>query len=606
MKKTRVFTIVSFLLPLFLAIITEEMFPALAILQFKCFALTCIIYYAIFFLIFGLTKKSNIANIILTIFITLLSIISQIKIAFMDEPLFISDIFYLGDAGEIGGIIKTSFWSTIKPVLPLLIIQIILISFLIYIANKFKIELDKKKFQLSMIIPSFTILFLLFAPIRVVDSFILDFFFEVDERLDYAHVIDAIDYYREYGSITGMYGMLLENRNYKPKGYDEEKLDEILSSAKAEENKSLGTPNIVVLFSESFWDIDQLEEVEFDKPITPNFNKLKDEGLFFEMISPSYGGTSANIEFEFLTGATMNYFTPGYVPSMQLYTNSSYYNRPSIVNELQNADYRTKIVQSGGPKLFNCAKFYEYLNFDETAYTNNVEAEHTKGPWVSDEYITDLTIEELKNKKADEKLFYMILTLQSHMPYLGEKYDEYDISIKNSNLTKESNEVLLNYGQGIYDADRELARLYEYIKTYEEPTILIFYGDHLPFLNNGKENAMDELKFFNTDDKKLNLFRKYNTQALVLANFDLTELKDTKPAYLSPDLLSTYVLSNMDIELSDYYKWLYQTKDTIGASNRYISADQQGNIYYTNELKDDKKELYDLRKMMQYKFFIKR
>ena len=606
MKKTKIFTILSFLLPFFLAIITAEMFPGLALIHFKCFVLTCIICYTIYFFIFGLTKKNNIANIILTIFITSLSIISQIKMAFNEEPLFLSDIFYIGDAGEIGGIIKTSFWSTIKPILPIILIKIIFVIALIYIGNIFKVELNKKKIQIPMLISSLVILFLLFAPIRAVNEFVLNFFFEVDKRLDYVHVIDAKEYYRDYGSITGMYGMFLENRNYKPKGYDDEKLDEVLSSVKGEKNHSLGTPNIVVLFSESFWDVDQLEEVEFDKPITPNFNKLKDEGLFFEMISPSYGGTSSNIEFEFLTGATLNYFTPGYVPSMQLYTNNSYYNRPSIVNELQNADYRTKIVQSGGPKLFNCAKFYEYLNFDDTTYTNDIAFEHSKGYWISDEYITDLTIEELEQKKEQEKLFYMILTMQSHMPYIGKKYDKYDISIKSSNLTNESNEVLLNYGQGIYDADKELARLYEYIKIYDEPTLLIFYGDHLPFLNNGKENAMDELEFFNTNNEKLNLFRKYNTQALVLANFDLTELKSTQPAYLSPDLLSTYVLSNMDIKLSNYYQWLYQTINTIGASNRYISADQEGNIYYTNELAGEKKDLYDLRRMIQYKFFIKR
>ena len=74
---------------------------------------------------------------------------------------------------------------------------------------------------------------------------------------------------------------------------------------------------------------------------------------------------------------------------------------------------------------------------------------------------------------------------------------------------------------------------------------------------------------------------------------------------MSPDLLSAYVLNHMDIDLSDYYKWLYSTKDTIGASNRYISINQDGEIFYTNKLEGKMKEINDLRESIQYKLFIK-
>ena len=61
----------------------------------------------------------------------------------------------------------------------------------------------------------------------------------------------------------------------------------------------------------------------------------------------------------------------------------------------------------------------------------------------------------------------------------------------------------------------------------------------------------------------------------------------------------------MDIDLSDYYKWLYSTKDNIGASNRYISINQDGEIFYTNKLEGKMKEINDLRESIQYKLFIK-
>ena len=61
----------------------------------------------------------------------------------------------------------------------------------------------------------------------------------------------------------------------------------------------------------------------------------------------------------------------------------------------------------------------------------------------------------------------------------------------------------------------------------------------------------------------------------------------------------------MDIEISDYYKWLYNTKDTISASNYLVSVNQNGELYNTNQLEGKFKEMYELRKNMQYKLFIK-
>ena len=77
------------------------------------------------------------------------------------------------------------------------------------------------------------------------------------------------------------------------------------------------------------------------------------------------------------------------------------------------------------------------------------------------------------------------------------------------------------------------------------------------------------------------------------------------PNYLSNNLLLTYIVNNMDIKLSSYYKWLYSTIESLTASNSYISLDVNGIKYSTDHLKGTMKSMYELRKNMQYKFFIK-
>ena len=177
---------------------------------------------------------------------------------------------------------------------------------------------------------------LISLPISSLNNFILKFFYDTNTRKDYLRITNNIDYYANYGVVSGMYGQLLENRIRKPEGYNKEELEKILNDTKTKENNNWGKPNIIVVFSESFWNIDQLEEVKFNKKVASNFEELKSKGIFINLLSPSYGGISANVEFELLTGANLCYFNRGYIPYMQLYKNNSYYNRPSIINELRN------------------------------------------------------------------------------------------------------------------------------------------------------------------------------------------------------------------------------------------------------------------------------
>lgn len=74
--------------------------------------------------------------------------------------------------------------------------------------------------------------------------------------------------------------------------------------------------------------------------------------------------------------------------------------------------------------------------------------------------------------------------------------------------------------------------------------------------------------------------------------------------YLSPDMLLTTIVNKMGLNLSSYYKWLYDNKDELPSTNFYVSSDKDGKLYWTDDLKGDQKEFYDLREKMQYSVLI--
>ena len=564
-----------------------------------------LISYSIFFMLFSILKKVNITTMVLGIASFILLFISYMKESLSGVPLFLSDFFHIGDIGEIVNMVKRGFFESFFKILPLLLLNLAIIILLIFLSKKLDFEFKNKKKRIITFALSAITIIILFVPIKIKDEFILKRIYLLNNRKDYATLTSTNDYYNYFGHLSGMYGNMLESRVYEPDTYNKDNNKKELNKQQKfkEENKEFKKPNIIVVFSESFWDIDKIDDIKFNKKITKNFNELKKEGLYFDMISPSYGGISANVEYEFLTGGTLNYYSNSFIPYMNLYNNSKYYDTPSIIKELRNNGYYTKITAYSNAELFNCGEFYKYIGVDSTKFIPDVDKKYKKGEYVSDQYVTDKIIEDLSNKKTDKNIFYMTLTMQAHMPYDIDKYNKYDINITSSKLDKELSNKLKSYAQGVYDADIQLKRLYDYIKEYKEPAILVFYGDHLPYIS-----GMDKISFFNTKDEKENIFRKYNTESLILANFDISSLKNENNnnlKYLGPDLLGSYILNHMDIEISDYYKWLYNTRNIIAASNRFISIDQNGTLYYSNNLSGNMKKISDIRKSLQYELFVR-
>lgn len=444
-----------------------------------------------------------------------MELVNKLRYTYTSEPLTFGDFSYIGNFGEIGSIVKDTIFRTIWNMVPMLCFSAVMLVFLVFIINIFNVK-PSKKVRIGGCLISGIILLALFVPSKAVKNFMLNNIYDKDKSTDYGHNVLAMQYYSEYSMLGGMYCDLLESRIFEPDNYNKDELEKILKEYdKKEAEGGWEKSNIIVTFSESFFDIDVInEDVKFSKPITSNYNKLKDEGIFLNMISPSYGGVSANVEFEFLTGYSLDFFGKGYTPFMTLYKNQKFDDKPSIIKELGKNGYYTKVVF--GRDYFNSENVYKRLGINE--YQEKDFKEHRKGYYTSDEFLIDETIKALENKPDNEKLFYMNCTIESHTPFFEKKYKEYDFEVEDSTLNKSQTSAIKSYAQSCYDADKELGRLYEFIKTYDEPTILVFFGDHLPYLADPdtNEDLLNKLKYFNTGDELVDTYRKYNTR---LSNF---------------------------------------------------------------------------------------
>ena len=590
------FLTIPFIMITFMIVFLDVTINIFYKLEIKPIIFTIAILYLINIMLTLITGSSKRSVIIQSVILWIALFINALRFVYTAEPFTIADFAYISNIASITGIAKGSLLNTIAFFIPeFLTFGIIMVVYILLI-NKFNFSFNielKKRILLSLI--PIVILIILFNPPKFLRNFILTNIYYSDN----VHVNTLnIEYYIEDSMLGGMYRIYLEDRIYEPDNYNKEEVEKMISTDVSDENQdNWEEANIIVTFSESFFDVSLLEDdITFDKEVTPNFNSLKDEGIFINMISPTYGGVSSNVEFQFLTGHTLDYFSKSYIPFMSFYKTVDSKNRLSLLKELDNNGYYTKVVF--GKDYYLSKKVYENLGVDK--YEEKNVKEEYKGYYTSDEYLMDETIKAFNEKEAGEKIFYMNCTIQSHQTYELDKYDEYDISIESSTLSDSYNELILSYSQGAYDADVQLGRMYEYIQTLDEPTILIFFGDHLPYLYNTETNddTLNHLSYFNTGDELLDTYRKYNTQCLILANFDLGDVENWD--YMSSDMILTSVVNKMGLELSDYYKWLYSIKDVLPSSNYLVSQDTEGNLYWTSELSENMQNILDKRELAQY------
>ncbi len=595
----RINALVSALIPLFIMLSSEVYYKICTFgninfnISLSSLVITILIIYSIYAIITIVTRSTFRANVILSIIFLLLFLINQSRIFYTSDTLLVADINFLKGAAETVGFIDVTFINMLEFLFYPTIYLTLTLGYYCFLSKKYCLRCKSLKTDLLTSICAIVILSVLLTPINGLDKFLLNNVYASTDEKDYSIAISNTKYYDKYTVIGGMYGKYLESRRYEPSNYNEEELKEILQSSKKKDG-NWDKPNVIAIFSESFWDIGQLDTVSFNTDIISNFHKLSVDGKLVNMISPVYGGFSGNTEFQILTGASMNYFSKGYVPYMQLYTNNNSYDNPSIIKEFNNNGYYTKILNSSGKYMYNCDKVYEYMSVKQKRHLYNEFKSY-----VTDEYLTDEIIKSLT--ETPDPLFMMAITMGGHMPYYKERYENYNVEIVESKNSVELDGIIQSYAEGIYKADEQLGRLYDYIKTIDEKTIIVFFGDHLPHLQaSDGTDILETSNYFNTGNELKDIYRRYNTQALIIGNYNM-DYDDID--YLSPDLLMPYVLNNLNVELSPYYNFLYNTIDVIPSSNKVISMDKNGKLYYTLNLPEYMEKINDTKERMQYMLF---
>ncbi|TBL80034.1 LTA synthase family protein [Paenibacillus thalictri] len=311
-------------------------------------------------------------------------------------------------------------------------------------------------------------------------------------------------------------------------------------------------PNIIVVLSEAFWDPTVMENVKFSRDPIPFFHALAGQYSSGWLFSPQFGGVTANVEFEVLTGNSVRFLSTDTVA----YEQHVKTNIDSLASILSGQGYTAKAISPFHNWFANSRETYQRFGFSRFISMEFFNPNEYEGPYLADRAVAKRIIEE--TQKTDGPDFIYANTMENHYHFWPGKFKHNTIDVK-GDLPRVDAGLLETYAQGISDADRMLEQLVSHYSQSGEPTVIVFFGDHLPFLEDDYMVYVDA-KYISGESDPDFLTKIHRTPVIVWNNFAGKPRDDLN---ISPSFLSPYVLHLAGLQGTDYTNYLYDLSRKI-------------------------------------------
>lgn len=463
------------------------------------------------FLFVGIFRNWRISMGILFSLATIVMYINTEKMASRNTPFLPEDLAMSGEAGGLASMINFGRFSNML----FMIVAIIIITIIV---NKISKKIWHFKFsrkqKIAIFIPQIALIlicahFLNLHTLEIRNLSGKGTFIKVENLETSIDFTDQAYNYRTNGFILATISNLQTKTQKQPEGYSKEAVQKIVQKYQknAEENnknrKKLSDEkvNIVYVMSESFID-PKLGKHLYDYgnkepiPYTQEIKKSQSSGW---AASSEYGGGTANVEFEALTGLS-NFFLNS-IPYTSIVPANK--DTPSIVKNFNENGYKTIAMHPYNRNMYRREVVYPNLGFQEyksaDGFKNNSKIDNSK--YISDESAFNEVLAELKNSQKPE--FIHLVTMQNHMPYEENAYSEHNFSVNAKNgANPENAKTIQAYLEGIPHSDKAMKNFLSEIEKLNEKTIVVFWGDHWP----GIYGEMFEKELNKNDIRRTPLF----------------------------------------------------------------------------------------------------
>ena len=498
-------------------------------------------------LLYFMTKRIHISYLITTILVMGLGIANQTKLLYRDDIVKFEDLLLLKEAA----IMTTRYELVIKWYT---IIFIIILGVLFFILKRYVKKLELKWWkQLIGIILILSVGIITYNKLYKND--------ELYNSLGDQSIINVWISTRQYQIRGLIYPFIYTAKDIiqeEPKNYNEEEIKEILNEYTYQDIPDDKKVNIIAIMLEAYNDFTKFDVIDFNEDIYEKFHLIEDKSLSGNLVTSIFAGGTIVTERNFLTG----YYN---FPSFRKETNSYvwYFKEQGYITEANHPIYGAFYNRASVNINLGFDNYYNYENRYSLVQYN----------FVNDEmFFQDIINSYEEAKKENKPYFNFSVTYQNHGPYSSETYDGKKYYFDKNDMSDEAYNTVNNYFEGIENTNNALYELINYFEKEKEPTIIILFGDHNPFLG---DTGYEELGINLDLSEEEGFLNYYETPYIIYGNSKAKELFNKsfigKGNDISPMFLMNELFDYVELDGNEYLQYMSDLKKEIDVINPYYN-----------------------------------
>ena len=374
----------------------------------------------------------------------------------------------------------------------------------------------------------------------------------------------------------------------KPEDYSEEAVLALMEQYPGTDgDKSRQPTNLIVIMNESFADFSIFDSFEASQDPTPFLHSLEENTIKGWMYSTVTGGGTATVEFEYLTGFT-SLFQPPHTVAYQLYVEEG---MPSLAALAGDEGYSTTAFHPYKSSGWNRVLAYEYLDFDKQMYEEDVVA-----PYLIRHYISDKSDYEMicRSTEGEDTTFFFNVTMQNHSGY-AQGWNNLELTIGLPDNLKSADRSAQQFFCLMEESDKALEELITYYSQCDEPTMIVFFGDHQPPLTNAFYEQLYGKKLSQRSTEEV--LEQYAVPFFIWANYDIEERRDV---VVSPNYLGVLTAQAAGLPMTGFMEFLSEMYEHLPAVTPVGFVTDEGEFLAEEELSADDQEWLRQYEILNY------
>jgi hypothetical protein len=298
--------------------------------------------------------------------------------------------------------------------------------------------------------------------------------------------------------------------------------------------------NIIIVMGEAFSDLSDEAPFAYTEENDPlkSYKKVcaSENAVSGHIAVSNYAAGTANTEFNVMTGMQTNMIGEGLTSSFRVIRKPT----DNIFTVLNSAGYEGFFMHPGKSWFYNRSSVFNRFGISDQVFEEAFDESDKKGTMISDaafleELKADLQTRMMEN---DAPLFVYSTTIENHQAYNYGKFG--DIGLPEVPLKKEvqpvTKERLEVYMEGVRDNADMILELAEWLDTVDEPTIMVFFGDHRPNLGDSYDDLGLSYMTAAKNDTPENTISTYLTPFVIRVNKAYAEAVDVQAVFESLEL----------------------------------------------------------------------